>query len=165
MNNDAQANGVDTAWHTLADFELPSQPGVDRRAFELVVEAVRPLDQPPAWLDRLGTAAAEAVLNAAEHGNQYQADLPVQVRVAAGAGHVSVRVSDFGSGAQALPATPDLAAKLAGEQPARGWGLYLMEKMVDQLHVSHDGRRHTVELVMTLDGDADARSAPAGRSA
>ena len=44
--------------------------------------------------------------------------------------------------------TPDLDAKLAGLQSSRGWGLFLIQNMVDELHVSSDDRHHTVELIM-----------------
>ena len=49
-------------------------------------------------------------------------------------------------------AEPDLAAKLAGEQPPRGWGLYLIRHMVDAMDVTTEGTRHTVRLVMRADG-------------
>ena len=51
------------------------------------------------------------------------------------------------------PETPDLDAKLAGLKRARGWGLFLIERMVDEVEVSGDARHHTVELAMDLGGD------------
>ena len=50
---------------------------------------------------------------------------------------------------------PDLEAKLEGLQKPRGWGLYLIRNMVDDVRVSSDGDRHTVELVMRLEGGGD----------
>ena len=43
---------------------------------------------------------------------------------------------------------PDLDAKLAGMQSPRGWGLFLIRNMVDELHTTTDEVHHTVELVM-----------------
>jgi anti-sigma regulatory factor (Ser/Thr protein kinase) len=51
---------------------------------------------------------------------------------------------------------PDLQAKLAGEQSPRGWGVFLMRHMVDDIRVRHDGARHTVELVVYRKGDSHA---------
>jgi anti-sigma regulatory factor (Ser/Thr protein kinase) len=43
---------------------------------------------------------------------------------------------------------PDIDAKLAGLQSPRGWGLFLIRNMVDELNTSSDDRHHTVELVV-----------------
>ena len=55
---------------------MPSAPGNERLAMERVAEAVAPLHLPAAKLDRLKTAVAEATMNAMEHGNRFEADLP-----------------------------------------------------------------------------------------
>ena len=44
--------------------------------------------------------------------------------------------------------TPDLLEKLEGRQRPRGWGLFLIEKMVDDMQVETEGRRHTVRLTV-----------------
>jgi len=65
---------------------------------------------------------------------------------------VAVQVTDRG-GERAIPEnpeTPDLEAKLAGLQKPRGWGLYVIKNMVDEMHVSSDSTHHTVELVLRL---------------
>jgi anti-sigma regulatory factor (Ser/Thr protein kinase) len=49
------------------------------------------------------------------------------------------------------PETPDLEAKLEGLQSPRGWGLFLIKNMVDEMNVHQDAtRRHTLELVFNL---------------
>ena len=37
------------------------------------------------------------------------------------------------------PRVPDLEAKLAGLQRPRGWGLFLIKNMVDEMHETTDG--------------------------
>jgi anti-sigma regulatory factor (Ser/Thr protein kinase) len=54
---------------------------------------------------------------------------------------------------------PDLAAKLANQQTPRGWGLFLIRSMVDELTITSDAVHHTMELVMHLKGDHDAHQA------
>ena len=44
--------------------------------------------------------------------------------------------------------TPDLEAKLAGEQSPRGWGLFLIKNMVDEMNIQQDESGHTIELVI-----------------
>ena len=66
---------------------------------------------------------------------------------------LAVRITDEGLGGPIGEAeTPDLDAKLAGLQKPRGWGLFLIENMVDEIRVSDAGGRHTVELVLNLEG-------------
>ena len=66
----------------LAELEVPSAPGNERRAIDGVAAAVAPLALPEDRLDRVKTAVGEAVMNAMEHGNGYREDLPVAVRAA-----------------------------------------------------------------------------------
>ena len=115
------------------------------------------LDIEPTRLERLGTAVAEATMNAMEHGNEYRADRPVSIRVVHSPGRLRVQVSDAG-GRGELPATeaPDLEAKLEGRQAPRGWGLFLIEKMVDEAKARSEGRGHTLELTLHLEGAEDA---------
>jgi serine phosphatase RsbU (regulator of sigma subunit)/anti-sigma regulatory factor (Ser/Thr protein kinase) len=140
----------------LAEFELASEPGNERVAIQRVTEAVGGLRLPPARLERLKTAVGEAVMNAIEHGNRNRPELPVGVRVALTGAELSVRITDQGDDRPVLQAErPDLEAKLAGEQSPRGWGLFLIERMVDELRTSADQRQHAVELIVRLEGAED----------
>ena len=85
-------------WRTLAEFTLASEPGNERQAMERVVEVVRDTGLTEARLKQLGTAVAEATMNAMEHGNNYQADLPVSIRVLASESAVSAQITDHGGG-------------------------------------------------------------------
>jgi anti-sigma regulatory factor (Ser/Thr protein kinase) len=105
----------------------------------------------------LKTAVGEATMNAMEHGNQYRADMPVSIVVRASRTALAVSISDHGGG-HPIPEAhePDLEAKLAELQTARGWGLFLIKNLVDDMRVSSDGHHHTVELIMKLGGDSHA---------
>jgi serine phosphatase RsbU (regulator of sigma subunit)/anti-sigma regulatory factor (Ser/Thr protein kinase) len=140
----------------LAEFTLPSQPGNEREAMTRVAEAVQSLSLEPARLERLKTAVAEATMNAMEHGNEYRADRPVRVRVLRSADRLRVLVTDQGGGGE-LPEreAPNLEAKLEGRQTPRGWGLFLIEKMVDEALVTSDESGHTLELALRLEGGGD----------
>lgn len=144
----------------LAELVVPSAEGNERLAMESVGDLVSGLGMAPARLDRLRTAVAEATMNAMEHGSRYAADRPVTVRVLACDGVVRVQVVDLGPGAPAdrVVEVPDIDKKLAGVQRPRGWGLFLITNMVDEVRESNDGHRHVVELVMALEGadDGDA---------
>ncbi|RLT45051.1 MAG: GAF domain-containing protein [Chloroflexi bacterium] len=135
----------------LADFTLPSAPGNERQAMTRIAEAVAALGLPPDRLEKLKTAVAEATMNAMEHGNHYRDDLPVRVQAESDGQRLRVRITDHGGGAEIPdPATPDIDLKLAGLQSPRGWGLFLIKSMVDEMNVSDDGQHHTLELVINL---------------
>jgi anti-sigma regulatory factor (Ser/Thr protein kinase) len=140
----------------LADFELPSAPGNERQAMELVERALAGVGLAPTRLERLKTAVAEATMNAMEHGNEYRPDRPVSIRVLRSADRLRVQVTDRGdAGALGQAEEPDLEAKLEGRQKPRGWGLFLIEKMVDEARVTGEGGGRTVELVLRLEGGRD----------
>lgn len=149
----------DAEWRTLAEFTLASEPGNEREAMKRVAEIVEPLNLDPTQLERLKTAVAEAAMNAMEHGNKYQPEFPVKIRVQSSGEALSVQITDYGSGQQIPePETPDLEAKLAGAQTSRGWGLFLIKNMVDELNVTVDEKHHTVELVVYQKGGKHGRS-------
>jgi serine phosphatase RsbU (regulator of sigma subunit)/anti-sigma regulatory factor (Ser/Thr protein kinase) len=137
----------------LADFELQSQPGNEREAIARVEEALAGLGIADARVQRLKTAVGEATMNAMEHGSEYRDDRPVSIKVLQAEDSVLVQVTDRGGGTELPPAeTPNLEAKLAGEQKPRGWGLFLIEKMVDEARVTGEGGKRTLELVLRLQG-------------
>jgi len=136
----------------LAEFHEPSVTGNERRVMERVAEVVRDVGLDQKRFDRLKTAVSEAAMNAIEHGNHGDPDLPVHVRVTTTDRELTVRIVDNGGGKEIPEAqTPDLEAKLAGLQKPRGWGLFLIKNMVDDLRTHTTETHHTVELVMRLD--------------
>ena len=144
------------ARRTLAELSVPSEPGNERRAMEEVAGAVKGLGLSDRTLERLKTAVAEATMNAMEHGNNYRSEAPVVIEVSASEADLSVKLTDEGSGPPAFDSeTPDLEAKLEGMQTPRGWGLFLIKSMVDEMSVTGDEHHHTVELVMHLDDRAE----------
>ncbi|MGE5262438.1 MAG: SpoIIE family protein phosphatase [Acidobacteriota bacterium] len=141
------------SWQKLSEFSLRSEPGNEHDAMNRVSELVRDLAFSTTRLENLKTAVAEATMNAMEHGNHYQPELPVLIQVYKSESTLWIFITDQGGG-RPIPApnTPDLEAKLAGLQSPRGWGLFLIKNLVDKMHVLSDTRHHTIELVMSLQG-------------
>jgi anti-sigma regulatory factor (Ser/Thr protein kinase) len=150
--------GRNGSWRVLAELSVPSEPGNERRATEEVAKAVSGLGLPERTLERLKTAVAEATMNAMEHGNRYNPEVPVEIRLLSSDTDLFVRITDQGGSPVPTPdkEVPDLEAKLEGMQTPRGWGLFLIQNMVDEMHITSDEVHHTVGLVMHLEGDDDA---------
>jgi anti-sigma regulatory factor (Ser/Thr protein kinase) len=119
---------------------------------ETVAESAKNLGFSGENLERLKTAVAEATMNAMEHGNHYKAEVPVELQVLATDDDLLVRITDRGSGPPPKEDgnAPDLEAKLEGIQTPRGWGLFLIRSMVDEMNITGDEGHHTVELVVHL---------------
>lgn len=144
-------NNVSQELDLIANFMVPSEPGNERLVANQVLNAVKELDLAETQQNRLETAVAEAALNAMEHGNKYQSELPVKVKVLRDRNQLVIQIKDFGGGAPIpSPVEPDLQAKLDGEQSPRGWGLFLIRNMVDDMKLSSDDQHHTIELIINL---------------
>jgi serine phosphatase RsbU (regulator of sigma subunit)/anti-sigma regulatory factor (Ser/Thr protein kinase) len=142
-----------SAWQILGEWTLASEPGNERLAMEEVAKVVQPLGLSTRRLEQLKTAVAEATMNAIEHGNSYRPDRPVFVQARVSGNVLSVCIEDRGGTRQLPeePPVPDIEAKLAELQTPRGWGLFLIKNMVDEMHVTNEINQHTVELILYLE--------------
>lgn len=152
-----------TAGRRLAEFSVASEPGNERLALTRVADVLAGSGLAADRFERLKTAVAEATMNAIEHGNRGRAELPVEIEVDQAGPDIIVTITDLGGHQQPAgqPEEPDLDRKLAGEQSPRGWGLFLIRHMVDDMNVTTQGERHVVRLVVRAAADRDAgRSQP-----
>jgi anti-sigma regulatory factor (Ser/Thr protein kinase) len=157
------SGGADEAGHPstgptrITAFSVPGEEGNERLAMDRVAAAVADLGLPPLRLERLKTAVSEATMNAIEYGSQGRPEIPVDIVVETTTDAVVVRITDRAlSGALPDDAeAPDLDRKLAGEQKARGWGLFLIRNMVDSMDVTSDGSTQTLTLTMAREERID----------
>jgi serine phosphatase RsbU (regulator of sigma subunit)/anti-sigma regulatory factor (Ser/Thr protein kinase) len=141
----------------ITAFSVPGEEGNERLVMDRVLAAINDLGLAPARLERLITAVSETAMNAIEYGSQGRAEVPVDVVVETSAGAVVVRITDraLSGGVPAHPEAPDLERKLAGDQKPRGWGLFLIKKMVDSMDVTSDGSTQTVSLTLAREERTD----------
>jgi serine/threonine-protein kinase RsbW len=148
----AEQKGRNSTWCVLAKLSVSSEPGNERLAMERVAEVVEELGLSKERLERLKTAVAEATMNAMEHGNRYRPEVPVVIEVLSSGADLSVRIKNQGGIRDPAPdkEMPELEAKLEGLQAPRGWGLFLIRNMVDEIYTTSDEVHHTVGLIMHL---------------
>ena len=148
----AQSKPLETGdWRLLTSFETPSAESNEREVMTRVAQAAQGI-LPASRMEQLKTAVAEATMNAMEHGNKNNPDIPVQVEVKASPKLLSVHITDEG-GSVPIPdnPAPDLDLKLDGMQSPRGWGLFLIKQFVDEMNIITDEKHHTVELIWHLE--------------
>ena len=135
--------------HILATITLSSVPGNEKQALACLTACARSLHLSTTQFECLKTAVAEATMNAIEHGNQYQPDKTVSLQIASSHTAITVRIQDQGKHRhETTTLVPDLSAKLTGIQGPRGWGLFLIQSLVDEFHETGDEQSHTVELIV-----------------
>ncbi len=152
-----------TGERSLLRLSLSGEPGNERVAMDCVADAVTGVGIPPARLERLKTAVSEAAMNAIEYGSQNDPTIPFEIEVVVAGSELLVRITDRGLGGPVGDTEePDIEKKLAGEQKARGWGLFLIRHMVDAMDVATHGTGQTVTLTLHLEGVGDAGNAVQG---
>ena len=95
------------------------------------------------------TAAAEACLNAFEHGNKMRADARVLVQISIKDDEVRYRVYDEGAGFEYNPAAVRERAAVAADfsQLAdRGWGIMLIANLADMVCTGFENNRFFLEM-------------------
>ncbi|HKD76344.1 MAG TPA: SpoIIE family protein phosphatase, partial [Ktedonobacterales bacterium] len=144
----------DGEWHLIDEWSLPSVAGNEQLAMQLVSQLAQKQGLAGRRLEQLETAVAEATMNAMEHGNHFLPDWLVTFHMLASATAIRVRISDQGGGmTRSATPEPDIDAKLAGLQSPRGWGLFLIKNLVDDMRVVGGANGQTIELTMFLEGD------------
>jgi serine phosphatase RsbU (regulator of sigma subunit)/anti-sigma regulatory factor (Ser/Thr protein kinase) len=134
-------------------FDVVSSPGNERAVMDRVAGAVADVLSGPR-LDALKTAVSEAAMNAIEHGNLSNPEALVGVSVLRSADRVVVEIRDLGNGRDADVEIPDLDLKIQGLQTPRGWGMFLIQQLVDEVEEQTDHAGHAVRLVMYREGGA-----------
>lgn len=109
---------------------LPSELGYEKVALASVAVVARRMGFSPDRIDDIKSAVAEACINAMEHGNGLNAFTPVVVELDERDNCLQVQISD--SGRSRIPAVlPQPGARDCN----RGWGLYLMQHLVDEFYI------------------------------
>ena len=130
---------------------IPSQLGFEKIAMDVAGSVAHSLGFPADKVNDLCTAVSEACLNAMQHGNQFSSQRFVKVIFRMRAGQLQVDIQDSGHGLQKEPPVPNLERKLAGQEACRGWGIFLIEKLVDRVEFRRlKNKGHVTRLILNI---------------
>lgn len=137
------------------ELHIPSIAGSEKRAMEFAADMARKMNFPPERVEDLKTAVAEACMNAIEHGNQSDAATRVGIRLTAGPDSLQVAVQDRGR-RRGIPraGTPDIARRVEGSEQTRGWGIFLIENLMDEVSFESNAEGNVVKMIIYLDKPA-----------
>jgi len=122
---------------------IESELGREKQVLEQLTCTLLHIHPQQSRLDAILTATSEACLNAMEHGNLFNRELPVHITLLVQDDRTIIKVQDEGSGANigqiAENTVGKVRDKLHWDNP-RGWGLQLMQHCADIVRSSWNGK-------------------------
>ena len=132
---------------------IPSNPVFERVVRASADEVGQAIGLAPDRIEDLKLAVSEAVNNAIEHGNQRQTAKLVEVTFVLDPEKLEVRIRDEGEGAERI----DFSRRIVEEHNLeggmhRGFGLYLINALVDDCEVSSSQQGTIMTLRLYREG-------------
>ncbi len=133
------------------EVHVPSVLGCEKVAMDFAASVARTINFPPDRVEDLKTAVAEACTNAIEHGNKLDASTKVGITLTVADGRLQVDVEDEGRGIRDVP-SPDIDEKIAGTSNPRGWGIFLIDSLMDEVKFeSTPEGKNVVKMIIHLE--------------
>lgn len=122
-----------SAKQNTIELHIPSIMGYEKVAMESVAAAANMMGFHPSRVEDLKTAISEACINAMEHGNRFKRDTKVLVTLKIDKKRLEVNVKDEGRGLKKKFQTPEIEKQINGCEDIRGWGIFLIKNLVDEV--------------------------------
>ncbi len=133
------------------ELHIPSVMGNEKIAMETAASMARKMGFTEDRVEDLKTAVAEACINAIEHGNKLDTSTKVGIILTAEASSLQVTVKDEGKGVMEV-SSPSIESKIEGREKTRGWGIFLIRNLVDEVKFGkHPEGGNVVEMIIYLD--------------
>ena len=120
-------------YREVIELSVPSRLGLEQVAVDATAALAKLMGFTEDRIEDLKTAVEEACINAIEHGNKENSSTKVLVELTADEGKLQVNIHDQGKGVPGDIEKPDIDAKVAGKQKSRGWGLFLIQSLMDEV--------------------------------
>ena len=126
---------------------LPSTIGYEKVARNAVEAIAQEMGFSPDRVEDLKTAVSEACLNAIEHGNQENRAAMVTVVLTTGNEELEINITDEGL----TPMPDELPMAERGNIQSRGWGMFFIANLVDQVEVTRlPAGGNSIKMVIRL---------------
>jgi serine/threonine-protein kinase RsbW len=139
----------------MVEMRIPSELGWERAAVDVAASVAKHMGFPPQRIEDIKTAVAEATINAIEHGNASDKASKVVIILLPEQEKLEINIHDRAAtpfdATRALATLPSLEEKLSGNASARGWGMFLIQSLVDEVEFSYTGTGNVVRMVIHLE--------------
>jgi len=133
------------------ELHIPSIMGFEKVAMECAATTAKNMGFTEDRIEDLKTAVAEACLNAIEHGNRMDTNTKVGITLTIEESKLQVSVKDEGKGLREI-AAPDIENKMEGKEKTRGWGIFLIKNLVNEVTFEPDPEGgNIVRMIIYLD--------------
>lgn len=149
----APGHKVRTRSHETIELHIPSVLGWERTAMDLAGSVARRMGFLPERIEDIKTAVSEATINAMEHGNKLDAAQRVLIVLAPDPAALRITVRDHSHQPFTGPTggDPKLDDMVAGLARSRGWGVFLIKELVDEVEFVPTARGNVVRMVIHLE--------------
>lgn len=124
---------MEAIYHDVIELSVPSRLGLERVAIDAAASIARLMGFSEDRIEDLKTAVEEACINSIEHGNKQNHNTKVLVELIADESKLQVDIHDMGNRIPNTIQIPDIDAKMAKKQSPRGWGLFLIKSLMDEV--------------------------------
>ncbi len=115
------------------ELHIPNKFGSEKLVMEQVATLAKKIGFSDDRIEDLKTAVSEACLNAIEHGNEMNATTKVGISLSVNGTKMKVSVEDKGNGMRGKVNEPNIDNKINGTETPRGWGLFLIKSLMDDI--------------------------------
>ncbi len=114
------------------EIHIPNVLGCEKLAMNFAATVAKDMGLAEERIEDLKTSVSEACLNAIEHGHQMDASMKVGVILDVEEMNLQVTVQDKGTEIGPVE-TPNIDDKVEGKSDRRGWGIFLIKNLVDEV--------------------------------
>jgi serine/threonine-protein kinase RsbW len=134
------------------ELRIPSILGYEKLAMDFAASVGRLLKLPEQRIEDLRTAVSEACINAIEHGHRFDANVRVGIGFTLEEMELEIDVTDEAEESIGQPPVPDIDEKIAGKDTPRGWGVFLIKNLVDDVRFeTNPGKGNSVKMIFHVD--------------
>ncbi len=129
----------------VVKIHIPSELGYEKIPISAVAIIARKAGITHEVVENLKMAVGEAVTNAIEHGNQLIMSAIVSITFTIDSEALIVNVKDQGH--RPIPNIPEVRKE---REDHRGWGMWLIKDLMDDVSVSADSDGNEVKMILYL---------------
>ncbi len=130
---------------TRVDLNIPAVPDMELTATQTAEAVGHFMKLQPDRIEEVKLALIEACINAIEHSQSKDGRLQIDFEITTEA--LTIVIADRGHGFDVKTVQEQLDRRRQSGQRQRGWGLRLMEEMMDKVDVRSDQSGTTITLV------------------